>query len=304
MDIDSQNQRALTRAIVRWAGIIIAAVALTALSYLLAVHTVTGQTIENAALRGADQASSADAEGADEVLAQITVVSLAVATALVGLVALLRRQLVLAVAGVSVIVLGQAVTQTLKRFVLPRPKLVDVTDAYLHNSLPSGHTTIAMTVLFALMLVVPYRVRGVVMLFALPWAVGIGSYTVLAKWHRASDTLAADGIALAIGAGVSIYLARTGRVRQVQSSSANPLRVFFVAVLTLIGSAVTVLAAFLLIASWRTSIIDETTEYNFFLGSQSLALGGSIVCALVYWWSWRRVETTPRGSNTPKTYTA
>ncbi len=303
MKIDSRDRPELLPAIVRWGGIIIAASTLSILAYLLAVHTTTGQTIENAALRGADQASSADSEEAHNALAQITVISLTAATALVGLIGVLRRQPLLAAAGMSIIVGGQVVTQVLKRFVLPRPKLVEVTDAYAHNSLPSGHTTIAMTVLFALILVVPYRLRGIVMLFALPWAVGIGSYTVLAKWHRASDTLAADGIALAIAAGVSIYLARTGKVRKVSSSATYPLRVLFIAVLTLFGLSATALATILLTASWRSEVVDETTQYNFFLGSHTLALAGSVLCALVFWWSWRQIETAP-AEDTPNEHAA
>lgn len=56
-------------------------------------------------------------------MARIRATERAVPVALIGL---LRRRLDLAFAGVGVIVLGQVVTQTLKRFVLPRPDLVEV----------------------------------------------------------------------------------------------------------------------------------------------------------------------------------
>lgn len=150
-------------------------------AYVLAVLTLAGQALENAALRGADQARDGDFADASIHLGQITVVSLAVATVTIAVVGLLRRRRDLAVAGVGIIVLGQLITQTLKRFVLPRPELVPVTDDFTGNSFPSGHTTIAMTVLFAALVVTSYRWRGIVLFVTLGWAVGIGAYTVTAK---------------------------------------------------------------------------------------------------------------------------
>ena len=116
----------------------------------------------------------------------------------VAAIALIRRQIRLGIAAVSIIVIGQVITQVLKRFVLPRPGLVETTGGYTHNSLPSGHTTVAVTVLLALVPVVPYRLRGLTILVATPWAVAIAAYTITAKWHRFSDTLAADAVALAV----------------------------------------------------------------------------------------------------------
>lgn len=106
-----------------------------------------GQALENAALRGTDQASAADSDEAWEGLGDITVWTLGIATAVIGLIALLRRKVLLAFVAVGVIVGGQVITQALKRFILPRPELVEVTGDYAHNSFPGGHTTIAMTVL-------------------------------------------------------------------------------------------------------------------------------------------------------------
>ena len=180
----------------RWLVVALGCAVVAIAVYFLAVWTVPGQELENAALRGADEAAARDQAAADESLGRITVYSLAAAVVLVTLVGLVRRRLDLALAAAGVIVAGQVVTQVLKRFVLPRPSLVPLTGHYAENSLPSGHTTIAMTVLFAALIVVPYRWRGVALFFLLSWAVGIGAYTVTAKWHRLSDTLAADAIAL------------------------------------------------------------------------------------------------------------
>ncbi|WP_305092738.1 phosphatase PAP2 family protein [Prescottella sp. R16] len=292
---DPETVRAQRRTVHIWTIVVVAALVFGALTYLAAVWTVTGQTIENAALRGADQVDPADLQQADDALARITVLSLAVGTAAVCAVGLLRRQPVLAFAAGSIVVGGQVVTQSLKRFVLPRPELVDVTAAYAHNSLPSGHTTIAMTVLVATMIVVPYRFRGVAMFVVLTWAVGIGAYTIVAKWHRLSDTLAADAVALAVGATVCLVLTRTGHLRVVPVDGRRRyLRSVFVFVVAFVGAVSAAVGALLIMLTWNRPPIDEVSEYNFFLGAHSLASAGSIAAALVFWWSLHRVELRGR----------
>jgi hypothetical protein len=289
------------RTIRRWIVLLAASVVACIAVYLLAVWTVTGQTIENAALRGADSANPATAMDADTALGHITIVSLLVGTVVICSIGLLRRQPVLAFAAGAIIVGGQIVTQILKRFVLPRPDLVEVTAAYSHNSLPSGHTTIAMTVLFATMLVVPYRFRGIAMFVVLTWAVGIGAYTIVAKWHRVSDTLAADAIALGVASAVCLVLTRTGHLTVIpagpNSSAAGhryPLRGVFVAFLTALCAGMAAVAAILIIVTWNRSPIDDISEDNFFLGSHSLALSGSVLAALLFWWSLHRITLDGR----------
>lgn len=284
----SDVQRGTVR---RWMVIVCAAVAFGVAVYLLAVWTVPGQTIENGALRGADQADAVERSAAVTALGHITAVSLLVATVLICTVALLRRQPVLAFAAGAIIVGGQVVTQTLKRFVLPRPELVEVSSAYAHNSLPSGHTTIAMTVLIATMIVVPYRFRGLAMFVVLTWAVGVGSYTIVAKWHRLSDTLAADAVSLAVASAVCLALVRTGHLRVVPAvSGRHTLRTIFVVILALLGAVSAALGTLLLALTWNRPPIDAVSEDNFFLGAHSLSWAGSIFAALVFWWSLRRVS--------------
>ncbi|MEV8373266.1 phosphatase PAP2 family protein [Kribbella sp. NPDC056861] len=261
--------------------------------YLLAVWTAPGQELENAVLRGADESyNRSEALTADDALAQITVYSLAAACLLIAVVALVRRRLDLMIAAVGVIVGGQVVTQSLKRFILVRPDLVEVVGHYKGNSLPSGHTTIAMTVLFAALIVVPYRWRGLTLFFVLPWATGIGAYTMAAKWHRLSDTLAADAIALALACCASWWLARRGVVRERVGRRYVP-RVIFV-VLVCIGAAVSLaLGALLWIVpiaqeGLHTSTRDNT--WTLYLGGTSLATAGSAITALIFWATWRRLE--------------
>ncbi len=260
-----------------------AAGGLLAATYVVFVQTVTGQRIENAALRGADQVDGLDEAAADSALGGITPYSLAaVAAVLVGA-ALLRRNPRLAVA-VSVIIVGSsAVTQVLKRFVLPRPELVPVTGDYSHNSFPSGHTTIAMSVLFALVLVVPYRYRGVAMFVGVAHAVAIGAQTITAKWHRLSDTLGADLVALLVACLVVAWLARRDAVEPVTGGRYR-WRVWLVGMpLALTTVVALVLGLLVLVLSDVPARPDETLDYNMYLASHSLALAGSGLCALVFW---------------------
>lgn len=260
-------------------------------SYLLAVWTRTGQAVENAALRGADQVSRQEAVIADDFLHAITVWSLGVAVLAVAAIALLRRRVDLAVAAVGVIVLGQVLTQSLKRFILPRPELVDVVGNYTHNSFPSGHTTIAMTVLFALFLVVPYRWRGVMMFFVWSWAVSIGAYTITAKWHRLSDTIGAVAIALICACLASWWLSSRGEVTR-EPGRAFPGRVVLVVAIAVVSLAGLVSGGFIwavgLARGVDFSVPDEIWDYNAYLGAAAMSAAIAGLAALLFWWLWHR----------------
>lgn len=275
----------------RWLlGAVISIVVLIG-TYLLAVWTPTGQALENAALRGADQVNSQDVADANDALHAITVFSLGLAVVVVVAIALVRRRLDLAVAGAGVIVLGQVLTQGLKRFVLPRPELVEVTGNYTQNSFPSGHTTIAMTVLFALLIVVPYRWRGVMMFFVWPWAVGIGAYTITAKWHRFSDTIGAMAVALICACLASWWLARRGRVAQ-HTGQSYPGRVGLVVLIALTAVTTVALGGLLWGVGFAQGVDftqpDLDWDYNAYLGANTLAAGFAGMATLAFWTLWHR----------------
>ena len=279
----------------RWGLAVLGALVVLVLSYLLAVWTERGQALENAALRGADQVRGEDFADATRALGEITVYSLAVAVALIGLVGLLRRRMDLAVAGVSVVVLGQIITQGLKRFVLSRPELVDVSPGFTQNSFPSGHTTIAMTVLFAVFIVVPLRWRGIATLIVLSWAIGIGAYTTTAKWHRFSDTLGADAVALICGCLASWWLMRRGSIH-LTDDPARRGRAIFVGLVTLSTAFLLVIGGILwgvpLLQGWDVAVPDPVQDYSVYLGAHTLATGFSGLTALIFWRLWHRLDTT------------
>ncbi|MGW9020852.1 phosphatase PAP2 family protein [Leucobacter chromiiresistens] len=282
-------------------GAVVAAGALIVV-YLLAVWTVAGQLLENAALRGADQVRADERTQADEALGAITIWSLGLSAILVAAIALLRRRIDLAIAGVGVIVLGQVITQSLKRFLLPRPPLVEVVGDYAGNSFPSGHTTIAMTVLFALLIVVPYRWRGLAMFLVLSWAIGIGAYTVTAKWHRFSDTLGADAVALLCACLATWWLARRGAITRVEGPPRR-LRVVLVAFWGLLAAVLLAAGGVLwgipLLRGVDLALRNSVQDFTAYLGAHALAGGASAAAALTFWGLWHRREVRTPGSAAP-----
>jgi hypothetical protein len=290
------GDRMLVNAGRRWAVVLVAALLFGVAVYLLAVQTRTGQALENAALRGASQVDPELRAAALHQFHTISVTSQLAAALIVGIIGLLRRQLWLAVAGVSVILAGQAATQVLKYYALPRPDLGVVHSGWVDNTLPSGHTTAAMSLLFATLIVMPYRFRGIAMFFTLTWAVGIGAYTVIIRAHRLSDTLAADAVALVVACAASYFLARTGRIRAVASPSAArfTLRTVFVVAVAAVGTFSLLWGSLQVLQAAAAHLDDRPVEWDLFLGSQWLAAAGSITAALLFWWTWRRLETKQR----------
>ena len=189
--------------------------------YLIAVRTQVGQRFENAVWLGAGQTAiqrPAQAVGALNLIGTWSVIA---AVAVVFVIGLMRRQVTLAIAGVALIGLSIGSTEVLKS-ALPRPNLVPGWQNSFGNSFPSGHTTVAMAVMFALVLVVPYRLRGLTAFCAAALATEIGALTIVARWHRPSDTLGADLVVLGCASVIVFVLAAIGRVRPIDPDTRPP----------------------------------------------------------------------------------
>lgn len=262
---------------------------MVALSYVGFVLIGDGQAMENAALRGADQVDTSRADEASKALNTITVASLLAACGIVGAVGLLRRSVAIALAAVGTIVMGQVLTQSLKRVILPRPGLVDVSPAFAGNSFPSGHTAIALSVLAATFIVTSHRWRGVVVFLLLSWAASIGAYTLTAKWHRLSDTLGAAGVTLVVAAVATLWLHSRGLVFHVEGPPRR-LRVVFVGLLALGVFVSVALGLAVLFLTGQPLGGDAVDDYNIYAAFQSLAGAGSTATALALWWGWHRLE--------------
>jgi membrane-associated phospholipid phosphatase len=201
----------------RWAHMvaIVCAVLLPAV-YLLAVWTATGQRLEDgvlaAAARAAGRAEPASwaLDSAESVLAGIAVV----AVVLLGLV---RRRLFLGVLSAGVVGASILTTELLKRMAL-RPVLLESGERRDDQSFPSGHTVVATSVMCALVLVTPHLLRGLVALLASVWATSVAVATIAAGWHRPSDTIGSDLIAVIYVSTAIAVLARRGWV----NSTASP----------------------------------------------------------------------------------
>ena len=105
--------------------------------------------------------------------------------------ALVRRRFDLSLGAVVVIGGSNVTTQILKYHVITRPDL-----SQGPNSLPSGHTTVALSIALAAIIVAPSAWRSIVAIGVSATATLVGVATVLGRWHRPSDVVAATFVCL------------------------------------------------------------------------------------------------------------
>jgi membrane-associated phospholipid phosphatase len=160
-------------------------------TYLATVRTVLGRQLSDAAFRGGLLGQSRTSDVVDTVLGVVSVASLLLAVAVIAFVALVRLQRTLGITAIALLVTSNLSTQLLKR-VLDRPDLglLEYTPATL-NSLPSGHTTAAFSVVAALLLVVPRGLHTLVATVGGVYAALTAVATMFAGWHRWADSVAA-----------------------------------------------------------------------------------------------------------------
>lgn len=292
MTTEGLKNRAFLQAQRHWRGLMILALTVFWGAYGALILTTPGQRLENAALRGADRVIWAQ-DAANDVLNLITVRSLAWAVILLAGIGLLRRRPRLSLAAVGLVGFSLGLTELFKRVIMLRPPLVIAPEVYMHNSYPSGHTTIAMSVLLALVLVSRYRYRSAVMLIAMLYGLGVGSWTLIAKWHRFSDTIGADAVALGVACAASLWLSQRGLVQVARTQELWPrqlLVILLVLALLLLGGV-----SLLLLENAGTDIPPgPARDFRIFLAGTALSSAASISTALLFWWSWFRLEVTPR----------
>ncbi len=194
-----------------------ACAALLVAVYLLAVWTSPGQRFEDAVLRAAGGVAGATEQArALDILDAIAAPSVIAAVIVVLAIGLLRRKLLLGFLAVAVIVASIITAEMVQRSVL-RPVLLQHGYRREDQSFPSGHAAVAMSVMCALVMVVPYRLRGLVVFLTSLWAASVGVATVTASWHRPSDTIGSDLIVIIFVCAAVAVLARWGRVREAAS---------------------------------------------------------------------------------------
>jgi membrane-associated phospholipid phosphatase len=186
---------------------ILAAVAAAA-TYQVFIRIPLGQQVDTAAMRGGDVDHPRVVEVLSRTLNGTTMASLVLVCLAAAAIGILRKRLDLAL-GAGLLVVGANVTVQLLKTRLDRP---DLDDFPAPNSFPSGHTAAAASVAFALILVLPAAVRGMVTLIGAGYVTVIAVATVWAEWHRPSDSVAALLVVLAWSA-LAAFLVRLRRLR-------------------------------------------------------------------------------------------
>lgn len=173
----------------RW--VITAGVSLIALAgvYTAAVLTPAGQEIEDSILASVDGNTLLQSGVALDAISPVAV--LVVLAVTMG-VALLRRRPGAAVQAGALIVGATVTAQLLKQFV-PRP---DLTGELYGNSFPSGHTTIAVAGLLAVMTAFGRHLRPLLFVVGTAFAAVVAEQTVAYGWHRVSDIVGSCAVVL------------------------------------------------------------------------------------------------------------
>lgn len=284
----------------RAAATTIVSALLFAAVYLLAVRTGTGQRFENDVWLGAGQTATErpiQAAGALNLIGNWTGIA---AVAVILLIGLLRRRIAPAVAGVAVIGASVVTAEFLKDR-LPRPNLVPGWPDDTGNSFPSGHTAVAMAVMFALILVAPYRIRALVASCTAALATEIGALTIIARWHRPSDTLGADLMVLGYASLAILILAALGRVRPARP---RPTRNLFALSPIAAGTATALCGAALFAALTYYHRVTfapgfEIFHAAFFTGCL-ISLAGSGLATLALLWLLARLDLAPAPGRTER----
>lgn len=267
--------------------------------YLVAVRTGLGQRFENKVWLGAGQTAMqrpGQAVGALDLIGNGTGAAAVVA---VFAIAALRRQYALGVAGAALILVTVGSAEFLKDE-LVRPNLVPGWPYDAGNSYPSGHTAVAMAVMFALILVTPARIRGLVAFCSAAVATEIGALTIIARWHRPSDTLGADLMVLCYASLTVLVLAATGRVRPAEPrvTPARTARTVVTYGAIALGTAAALCGALLYAALTYYHRVNyapgfETSHAALYAGCL-LSLAGSGLATLALLWLLHRFELTAR----------
>jgi membrane-associated phospholipid phosphatase len=164
------------------------AAVLLAVVYVVAIRTGWGQRLDNAALDGRTSRAVV-LHATSRLLDTISVSSLALLGGAALAIAIGRRRIHLAITAGAMVLGANLTAQVLKHFVLGRPDLTGTNDPLPTPSFPSGHTTVAMSLAVAFVLVVPARLRPTTAICGAAYACLVGTGTVTAGWHRPSDVI-------------------------------------------------------------------------------------------------------------------
>lgn len=247
------------------------------------VATVAGQQVERLAFDGARFGQTHLWSTAHGVLDVVSTPFIAAVLAIAVVVALVRRRWELAVQ-VAVLVAGANVsTRVLKLLVLDRPALG--LRGTGDNTLPSGHTTAAASVSAALLFVVPPRARPWVAVLGGGYTAATGVSTLIGRWHRPSDAVAATLVVLAWTAVACALVTRRGPVPTVtdqlpavaSAAGARTAHRVALGVLLVGGLAAAGVGLILLVRTWsvRAAQATRAAEVLAYAGGVSAVVAAS-----------------------------
>jgi membrane-associated phospholipid phosphatase len=276
--------------------------ALTAV-WRFSVRTWHGQLVDTAALTGNTIGQDTVAPVVSRTLDAMSVASLAAATAVIVLIALVRGRVLLALVAGGLIA-GSNITSQLLKAQLYRPDFgVDPGREAVGNSFPSGHTTVAASVAVALVLVLPVRVRGVAGVAGAAYAALAGVATMSAGWHRPSDAV---GAVLVVGCWAALAgLVLVVWQRREDVAEARRTNVFAAGCLGLAGLLASVVSFALL--SWaNSSLVDPPDDmgrrelfYAYAGSAAGITAAAAVVMAIVLATAHRVVPPRPAAVEAP-----
>lgn len=223
----------------RWSALLLAivAAALLWLTCRVFLDSLAGQRLDEAAFRGAEYGQGKLWRLAEPVLDVVSVSFVVLGLIAAMVIALIRLRWGLALQVAALVAGANVTTQVLKHRLLERPDL-GVPSEHMHNSLPSGHTTVAASVSVALLMVVPRSLRPVVALAGGAYTAATGVSTLVGKWHRPSDVIAALLVVLLWTALVCVVTPRSSLDKSRQTSAIPTAVAATVLILVMLGAGV------------------------------------------------------------------
>ena len=280
----------------RLRNLALGAAALFVLVCLLAVHTQLGQEWDDRAVLERFAAGKRQINRAKDILDAIRVQSLVVGLLVLIAIGMWRRR-PWAAASAVLLFSGTILLAEVLKLVLPRPDLSQLENRPVFdgiNTFPSGHATIATSLVLASLLVSSARARPWVAIVGLVWAATAAWGTLAAGWHRPSDAI--GGILLAtacFAGGASWLLPRHWRSAAGTTNLAKQL-------LPMGGLLVALLAlAARIMTWWAPSGNDEQLGRATYLSASVLILAAVSFSILYFAWLLKDQDWTPRTSDEP-----
>lgn len=231
----------------------VSVIAFAAIFYVF-VTTTTGQRIEEIAFHGSGYGRTKLWRFAQPILDVVSVGFVALVLIIAIIVAIARTRWLMVIQIAIVLGGGNLLTQVIKKWI-DRPDLGVAGSAGTYpgmNTLPSGHTTVAATVVVAVLLMAPMWLRPLLAVLGAGYAAVTGVSTLVGGWHRNSDVIAAL-LVTAFVACIALSLERPGSRavggRQPRHWAGDTATATFLVIMSVLAAILAVVALW---SIWRT----------------------------------------------------